>query len=542
MKRRIASFLLMVLLLTSVSFLSGAEQAEPTPTSTPKYVTIGYMEENSDVVFKIQTVLKQLGYFEEDEICIDGTLDDATIKALGRFYEDNKIQWTSEGISPRVQEFMLEGSPSPRPTATPSPAPTEAVVTETPFPVVYPGERNEEVIGPVQNALSKNGYFDGIAEKHTQGLYDEATQEAVRRFCEQLGVAFVPEAGMSWLLYNSITAQDAQVYTTPSPTPFGVIQYASSGEQVKEIQQRLKELDYFRDFGEPESGKYDEITHYAIRRFCEVNKIAENENGIDLTIYTRLMGEKALSNPVDRGELHLNDSGSEVQEIQDRLFSLQYYKDRRRTGVFDEDMNAAIADFAKTNRLEYDGETLTVAMQDAIFSENAVELSEEAVQESFREKASRKLNGSVNFLGIQMPLYLLILIIAVIVAGLIFLIIRVFSSGKGDGSPAGDASAGSGAKQLQLEIRYRGSAKNASVNMDKPLRIGRSEHTLPLDPGDSDISRQHCQLSFRGNALVLRDYSTNGTEVNRQMYHDCECVIHSGDTVKVGGHEITIRF
>ena len=78
--------------------------------------------------------------------------------------------------------------------------------------------------------------------------------------------------------------------------------------------------------------------------------------------------------------------------------------------------------------------------------------------------------------------------------------------------------------------------------MDKPLRIGRNERTLPLDPGDSDISRQHCQISFRGDALILRDYSTNGTEVNHQPYHNCECVIHSGDVIKIGDHEITVRF
>ena len=77
--------------------------------------------------------------------------------------------------------------------------------------------------------------------------------------------------------------------------------------------------------------------------------------------------------------------------------------------------------------------------------------------------------------------------------------------------------------------------------MDKPLRIGRTERTLPLD-NDSDISRQHCQMSFRGNVLILRDYSTNGTEVNGQVYHNCECVIHSGDTIKIGRHELTVRF
>ena len=135
----------------------------------------------------------------------------------------------------------------------------------------------------------------------------------------------------------------------------------------------------------------------------------------------------------------------------------------------------------------------------------------------------------------------------IVVAGLIFLLIRVFSSGKGKNDAAapegisGGVSSGGG-RQVSMEVRYKGSYRQENVNVDKPLRIGRNERTLPLDPSDSDISRQHCQMSFRGDTLILRDYSTNGTEVNGQSFHNCECVVHSGDTLRIGHHEITVRF
>ena len=44
------------------------------------------------------------------------------------------------------------------------------------------------------------------------------------------------------------------------------------------------------------------------------------------------------------------------------------------------------------------------------------------------------------------------------------------------------------------------------------------------------------------DTLMLEDYSTNGTEVNQQSYHNGECAVHSGDTVKIGNHEITVRY
>ena len=208
-------------------------------------------------------------------------------------------------------------------------------------------------------------------------------------------------------------------------------------------------------------------------------------------------------------------------------------------------MDAALNDFKEVNHISYDGETLTVALQDAILSESALQLPPDF--HVSHEPPSNFLTDPVEFLGMKMPMYLLILVVVIILAGLAFLVIRVFSSGKGDkGNASGEynlgGSASSSGRKLNLDIRYHGNIRQETVSMDKPLRIGRNERTLPLDPGDSDISRQHCQISFRGETLILRDYSTNGTEVNRQMYHNCECVIHSGDTVKIGNHEITVRY
>ena len=549
MNRKVAALFLTILLLTAAFFGSGAALAEDQKTEEPKYQTIYYGTKDSDVVFKIQARLKELGYFEEGENCILGTLDAVTVYALQRFYADNNYVWDQDsGISPSVQEFLIEKSPAPRAISTETPSPTPDS-RPTPFPQVRAGEKNDEVVSAVQIALYNKGYYEGIAGNYTLGFFDAATEEAVRRFCETMRISYNQADGISLPLFKSIVAENAPVYAEPSPTPFSIIQYSSEGEEVRAIQNRLKELDYFRDYGEPVWGKYEEITQKAVRRFCEVHKISVNQNGMDPIFYEKLMSEKALSNPVDRREIHPKDDGDDVQKIQSRLFNLGYYKkDMLRTGVFDEAMSAAIASFATINGIEYKDEILTVALQDAIFAETAKEWSEEV--EATQKNIPEKLTGMVNFMGIEMPLFVLILIIVIILAGLVFLIIRVFSSGKGDGKNSsadasysvGGSSSSGGGKQLNLDIRYQGSTNQASVSMDKPLRIGRTERTLPLNPGDSDISRQHCQMSFRGDTLILRDYSTNGTEVNHQIYHNCECVIHNGDTIKIGNHEITVRY
>ncbi len=545
MKKTVSVWFLIIAMLMTAVLSSGTVLAEEEKkTEEPKYKTIYYTEQ-SETVFQMQKTLKQLGYFEEGEIFSPGTLDEVTIYALQRFYADNQYGWAQDGgVAPEIQEFLIEGSPAPRPTPvpeTPSPTPDNQ---PTPFPEVHSGERNDEVMSAVQIALFNKGYYEGIPNNYVLGYLDEPTEEAIKRFCEAMRFSYNSADGVTLPLFNSILAENAPVYATPSPTPFSIIPYATVSEEVRTIQNRLKELDYFRDIGEPPAGEYEEITQKAVRRFCEVHKITPNKNGMDVAFYERLMSEKALANPVDRREMHLKDQGDDVQEVQDRLFNLGYYKDRQRTGVYDEDMDAALAAFSKANRIEYDGETLTVALQDAILDEQALEYSEEA--ENTEKNLAEKLTGAVHFMGIDMPLYVLILVIVVILAALVFLIIRVFSSGKGDGGQDASASDSSklsdSGKQLSLDIRYQGTSRHVTVNMDNPLRIGRNEQTLPLNPGDSDISRQHCQMFFRGDTLMLEDYSTNGTEVNQQSYHNGECAVHSGDTVKIGNHEITVRY
>lgn len=604
MNRKVSALFLITVLLTAFVFGSGTALAEVSKQEQPKYKTVYYTEQ-SDTVFKMQTKLKQLGYFEEGEIFTPGTLDDVTIYAFQRFYADNNFIWDQDaGIAPGIQELLIEGSPAPRPTAeseTPSPTPDNQ---PTPFPQVLPGESNEDVISAVQVALYNKGYYEGITDNYVLGHYDAPTEEAVKRFCEAMHITYNPEDGITMPLFNSIVSDKAPVYATPSPTPFAIIPYASSGEEVRTIQNRLKELDYFRDYGEPVWGEYEEITQKAVRRFCEINNIPVNQNGIDATFHERLISDKAIANPVDRYEMHLNDQGNDVQKVQDRLFGLGYYKDRQRTGTYDEDMRGALADFARINQIEYDGETLTLALQDAIFDEKAAEYFE--TTENTEKTIGQKLAGAVHFMGMDMPLFVLILIIAVILAVLVFLILRVFSSDKDQKRTAvilglaillvfmvmmaflnisvffillvllvlgacwlrikkpeffsifsktkkqPDAAVSSvpeddrkDAFSAHIILLYQGGVTTQQISVDQEeFTIGRSPNCNFVLTGNTSISRTHAVIRYNAESgcSTITDTSSHGTKVNGENLTPGQPrTLHNGDLIQIEDRILTVQ-
>ncbi len=518
------------------------------------YELIPFGVTDSDAVWNVQVALEKLYYLSVSDGFVRGTFDVPTSQALHAFCEDHNVTnlLPPEGITPRLQKYLLEESPAPRATDTPEPV----VITDTPapedtpFPVFVKGD-TAEIIGNVQEALWQRGYFEGIEGSYVSGRLDDVTETALKRFCEVIQAEYVPEAGLTAFLYNRVMASNAPEYPRPTEAPVQVINYDSRGEQVRQAQQRLYDLGYFRDLDEPEWDHYDVPTANAVRLFCQVNGVPEHPNGIDMNIWDRLMGDGAKPNPVPRTEIDRGAQNENVRIIQDRLNDLGYYKNRQRTGACDADMLAAVADFARANHISYQDGPISVALQEDILRENAIPYSEQAVKTGFGENVQKFLTGPVHFMGIGMPAWVMIMAIVVILALLVFLLIRAFSTDtkKEPAKPdtkdtwSGGKAAGGGARtgRVELEISYRGSTRMAAVSLDKPLRIGRSEGTLPLDESDSDISRRHCQLYFRGDALLLRDYSTNGTKVNGQPYHNCECVIHDGDSIQLGSHEIRVR-
>ena len=537
-------YLLPLFLATALVLCLG--QAAFAETQETEYEFIAYSTQNSDAVMKVQEQLIRLFYLSEADDFTRGTFDSATNQALSDFCRDKHVEHMmvdengNQGITPRLQKFLLEGSPSPKATQTPVPPTPTPSPTATPFPNFRLGQQGEAVAN-VQDALYRLGYFDEVQHSYKPGVFDEATEEAVKAFCEVIHAAYSQEEGLTSYLYNRITADNAPARPQPTEPASRMIEYDSRGDDVRAAQQKLKELDYFRDLGEPEWGHYDSVTSQAVVLFCEVNGLAVNQYGMDEAFLDRLESGDALKNPEERRDITKGDQGDMVKKLQARLSELNYYDNRLRTNACDQDMLDAVADFARVNHISHeDKNVVTVDMQDAILAENAKPYEKEE-----SKGLAGFLTGTAGFLGMDMPMYLVILIGALILGALAFALVKVFGgkkeAEKENSHDSWNEEREGGNPQIELEISYRGAEQTVPVTMDRPLRIGRAENTLPLNANDTDISRRHCQMYFRGKTLILRDYSSNGTQVDGESYHNCECVVRDGATVQIGNHRMRIR-
>jgi len=119
----------------------------------------------------------------------------------------------------------------------------------TPADILQTGARGAEV-EHLQTRLKALGFYDGAID----GIYGENTVAAVRAFQEQ----------------HNLTA-DGQVGLRTSATLYPVYRPGSQGPEVRRIQTRLQDLDYYRG---PVDGDYGSGTESAVRAFQRDRNLA----------------------------------------------------------------------------------------------------------------------------------------------------------------------------------------------------------------------------------------------------------------------------
>ena len=163
---------------------------------------------------------------------------------------------------------------------------------------------------------------------------------------------------------NSSTAKDANGKIPGQATEDdkvepddGSLKKGSQGEKVKELQRRLKELGYYKDYVD---GDYGDATVKAVKAFQKMNGLTEDGVAGSTTL-KKLNDDKAIKADGSSYDslstaqtLKKGDSGVQVKALQKRLKELGYYKDYV-DGDYGLATATAVSDFQRANKLTVTG-------------------------------------------------------------------------------------------------------------------------------------------------------------------------------------------
>ncbi len=153
----------------------------------------------------------------------------------------------------------------------------------------------------------------------------------------------------------------AEPTTAPTPTPVPIVfTKGEHDDDIMEIQLRLMGL-FYMDSDEP-TDYFGPQTEEAIKVFQRRHGL-EITGVIDKTTYDLLMSSSAKTYMVSLG-----DEGTDVKELQERLYELDYIS--AVTGHFGSDTEAAVKKFQEKNNLTVDGKVGSET-REALYSENA---------------------------------------------------------------------------------------------------------------------------------------------------------------------------
>ncbi len=346
---------------------------DPIPTDKPTDVLRPGAE--GDQVKAVQNRLAILGYYAG---AIDGKYGSGTTEAV-RFFQARNSLTVDGRVGPKTVEKLWSEDAIPAwstdgtATPTPTPTPTEQAI---PSRTLRLGATGDDVV-LLQVRLMALGYLSGKAD----GVFGSATGAAVAAFQLRNGLSADGVAGSkTYKKLFSDSAIPAQNVSTTTPPPAGNLYPdrnlydGCSGEDVKDVQQRLKDLGYLND---KVDGKYGPNTELAMRAFQIKNGLTANGMGTKAT-YEVLFSVNAIpANGIQAGgdttetytNLQLGSTGNAVIRLQQMLSTLKYTVNIN--GYFDETTRAAVIAFQKRNGLTADG-IAGVQTQTKLYSGNCV--------------------------------------------------------------------------------------------------------------------------------------------------------------------------
>ncbi len=348
---------------------------EPDPIPSGKPTTILRPGDEGDQVKSVQARLQTLGYYAGS---IDGVYGSGTTEAVRFFQARNSLKVDGK-VGPNTADKLYSASAIPAYSgdddATPTPTPTPTVQVTPSTTLRFGDEGNDVVL--LQVRLMALGYLSGKAD----GVFGSATGAAVAAFQLRNGLSADGIAGpktyKKLFSDSALPAQNATVTTPPASNPYPDrnLYDGCSGEDVKDVQQRLKDLGYLDD---KVDGKYGPNTELAMRSFQIKNGLSGTGMGNEATYKVLFSVDAIPANGISAGgstgtetytNLQLGSTGNAVIRLQQMLSTLKYSVNIN--GYFDESTYAAVLAFQKRNGLTPDG-IAGVLTQTKLYSGNCV--------------------------------------------------------------------------------------------------------------------------------------------------------------------------
>ena len=318
-----------------------AQTVEPTPEPTPMQLKQGM---TSDEVVLLQERLMQLDYMDRD--MPTDYFGPITKHSLELFQRKHGL--SIDGVYGEETKQLLFSDDAKKYTVS----------------IGFSGTDVKEI----QLRLRELDYIDKVTD-----YFGDETEAAVKEFQKNNGLS----------VDGSVGAQTKEVLFSGNAKAF-FFSVGTKGDEVLQLQKRLFALGYLTT--EPD-GVYGKDTENAIKRFQQKSGFIDDGYAGPQT-RTMLFSDKA-----ERNALGMGDSGSDVQNVQQRLIELKYLKDKA-DGYFGSNTEGAVKAFQKRNGLTEDGKvgakTLSVLLSDSAKKASSSSSSSSGGQSSSSESKSSR--------------------------------------------------------------------------------------------------------------------------------------------------------
>ncbi|CAD5949160.1 N-acetylmuramoyl-L-alanine amidase CwlM [Planktothrix tepida] len=292
--------------------------------------------DRGSAVATLQQTLQNLGFYDGN---ITGYFDDQTEVAVQRFQQSQGLSATGVVTSTTLVALNLY---------------VPGVPSNPQFDNILRLGSQGSAVRILQGQLQRLGYYTGIVD----GVFGRSTQQAVINFQRAYGITVTGEVGPTTTFYlaSARTANTSTpMFTPPSQipivqhpmapvtSPLSTVYFGDSGAEVRKIQRRLRELNYYNG---PINGFFDTATQEAL--ICFQRSSGITATGIaGPTTQTYLFNIQPLSATPTRtvlvAQMAPPISGStNIQQLQQTL-RIQGLYNGPINGIYDSSTQQAVA-------------------------------------------------------------------------------------------------------------------------------------------------------------------------------------------------------